>query len=70
MPNKFFGWLQYFGSLVKVFLFVFIVIVSLAIIGGAGPAGFPRDGSTWTDLPAFKNGFGVSPEIGSSFLYA
>ncbi|KAJ5120417.1 Amino acid/polyamine transporter I [Penicillium bovifimosum] len=58
MPNKFFGWLQYFGSLVKVALFIFIVIISLAIIGGAGPEGFPRDGSTWTDLPAFKNGFG------------
>ncbi|KAJ5561198.1 Amino acid/polyamine transporter I [Penicillium sp. DV-2018c] len=58
MPNKFFGWLQYFGSIVKVILFIFIVIISLAIIGGAGPDGFPRDGSTWTELPAFKNGFG------------
>ncbi|KAJ5304264.1 uncharacterized protein N7443_003924 [Penicillium atrosanguineum] len=58
MPNKIFGWLQYFGSMVKVFLFLFIVIVSLAIIGGAGPDGYVRNGSTWTDLPAFKNGFG------------
>ncbi|RAL03201.1 proline-specific permease [Aspergillus ibericus CBS 121593] len=58
MPNKYFGWLQYFGSLVKVFLFVFLTILSLAIIGGAGPSGYVRDGSTWTDLPAFKNGFG------------
>lgn len=45
--------------MVKVFLFLFIVIVSLAIIGGAGPDGYVRNGSTWTDLPAFKNGFGV-----------
>jgi amino acid permease len=60
MPNKFFGWLEYFGSLVKVFLFIFITLVSLAIIGGAGPKGYVRDGSTWTDLPAFKSGFGVS----------
>ncbi|KAJ5339253.1 Amino acid/polyamine transporter I [Penicillium brevicompactum] len=58
MPNKFFGWLQYFGSLVKAFLFIFIVLISLAIIGGAGPKGYVRDGSTWSDLPVFKNGFG------------
>ncbi|CAI7583293.1 unnamed protein product [Penicillium crustosum] len=57
MPNKFFGWLEYFGSLVKVFLFIFITLISLAIIGGAGSKGYVRDGSTWTDLP-FKNGFG------------
>lgn len=60
VPNKYFGWLEYFGSLVKVLLFFFITIISLAIIGGAGPSGYVRDGSTWTDLPAFKNGFGVS----------
>ncbi|KAL4808841.1 amino acid permease/ SLC12A domain-containing protein [Aspergillus unguis] len=58
MPNIIFGWLQYIGSLVKVFLFIFNIIVCLAIIGGAGPNGQVRDGSTWTDLPAFKNGFG------------
>ncbi|KAL4751598.1 hypothetical protein BDW72DRAFT_212664 [Aspergillus terricola var. indicus] len=58
LPNTYFAWLQYFGSLVKVFLFVFFVIISLAIVGGAGPTGSVKDGSTWTDLPAFKNGFG------------
>ncbi|RAH39827.1 uncharacterized protein BO95DRAFT_426076 [Aspergillus brunneoviolaceus CBS 621.78] len=58
MPNSFFGWLEYIGSLVKAFLFVFITIISLAIIGGAGPTGYVRDGSTWIDLPAFKNSFG------------
>ncbi|OJK04249.1 hypothetical protein ASPACDRAFT_1878881 [Aspergillus aculeatus ATCC 16872] len=58
VPNSFFGWLEYIGSLVKAFLFVFITIISLAIIGGAGPTGYVRDGSTWTDLPAFKNSFG------------
>ncbi|GLB06451.1 hypothetical protein AtubIFM57258_001759 [Aspergillus tubingensis] len=58
VPNKYFGWLEYFGSLVKVLLFLFITIISLAIIGGAGPSGYVRDGSTWTELPAFKNGFG------------
>ncbi|PYI09197.1 hypothetical protein BO78DRAFT_405160 [Aspergillus sclerotiicarbonarius CBS 121057] len=58
MPNKYFGWLQYFGSLVKVFLFLFLTVLSLAIIGGSGPSGYVRDGSTWTELPAFKNGFG------------
>ncbi|KAL4785927.1 amino acid permease/ SLC12A domain-containing protein [Aspergillus varians] len=58
MPNNYFAWLQYVGSLVKVFLFVFNTIVSLAIIGGAGPNGSVKDGSTWTDHPVFKNGFG------------
>ncbi|PYH84393.1 proline-specific permease [Aspergillus uvarum CBS 121591] len=58
MPTSFFGWLEYIGSLVKAFLFVFITIISLAIIGGAGPTGYVRDGSTWIDLPAFKNSFG------------
>ncbi|KAL5003721.1 amino acid permease-domain-containing protein [Aspergillus recurvatus] len=58
-------WLDYWAegvvpeaALLKVFLFVFFVIISLAIIGGARPAGSVKDGSTWTDLPAFKNGFG------------
>ncbi|KAL4906687.1 hypothetical protein BDW74DRAFT_176996 [Aspergillus multicolor] len=58
MPNTYFAWLQYIGSMVKVFLFFFIVIIALAVIGGAGPDGSVKDGSTWTDLPAFKNGFG------------
>ncbi|KAL3436533.1 amino acid permease/ SLC12A domain-containing protein [Aspergillus tetrazonus] len=58
LPNTYFAWLQYFGSLVKVFLFVFFIIISLAVIGGAGPTGSVKDGSTWTDLPAFKNSFG------------
>ncbi|KAL4881049.1 amino acid permease/ SLC12A domain-containing protein [Aspergillus karnatakaensis] len=58
MPNTCFAWLQYFGSLVKVFLFIFNTIISLAIIGGAGSTGSVKDGSTWTELPVFKNGFG------------
>ncbi|KAL4990993.1 hypothetical protein BDW68DRAFT_193637 [Aspergillus falconensis] len=57
MPNIYLARLQYVGSLVKVFLFVFFII-SLAIIGGAGPSGLVKDGSAWTDLPTFKNGFG------------
>ncbi|KAF9893669.1 hypothetical protein FE257_009837 [Aspergillus nanangensis] len=57
LPNRYFAWLQYVGSLTKVFLFIFNVFVSLAIIGGAGPKGEVKDGSTWTRLPAFKNGF-------------
>ncbi|KAL5343419.1 amino acid permease/ SLC12A domain-containing protein [Aspergillus crustosus] len=58
MPNTCFAWLQYFGSLVKVFLFIFNTTISLAIIGSAGSTGSIKDGSTWTDLPVFKNGFG------------
>ncbi|KAJ6091749.1 hypothetical protein N7467_003718 [Penicillium canescens] len=43
VPNKYFGWVEYFGSLVKVFLFVFITLISLAIIGGAGPSGYEME---------------------------
>lgn len=69
LPNTYFAWLQYFGSLVKVFLFVFFVIISLAIIGGAGPTGSVKDGSTWTDLPAFKNSFGVCTRLYTPFQW-
>ncbi|KAJ0416825.1 amino acid permease/ SLC12A domain-containing protein [Aspergillus carlsbadensis] len=58
VPNQYFAWLQYFGSLVKVFLFIFNTLISLALIGGAGPSGSVKDGSAWMDLPVFKNGFG------------
>ncbi|KAJ5301782.1 hypothetical protein N7508_006645 [Penicillium antarcticum] len=58
VPNKYFGWVEYFGSVVKVFLFIFITLISLAIIGGVGLSGSVRNGSTWTDLPVFKNSFG------------
>ncbi|KAF4459808.1 Amino acid polyamine transporter I [Fusarium albosuccineum] len=57
MPNNVFAWLQYVGALVKVFLFVLLIILSCAVIGGAGPQGFVHHGEYWTDLPAFKNGF-------------
>lgn len=42
------------------FLFLFVTAISLAVIAGAGPSGYVRHGSTWTDLPMFKNGFGVT----------
>ncbi|KAL8813527.1 MAG: hypothetical protein Q9223_002360 [Gallowayella weberi] len=57
MPNTVFAWFEYFTSLIKIGLFMLIVFVSLAIVCGAGPKGYVHDGSTWTDLPAFKNGF-------------
>jgi amino acid transporter len=60
VPNQYFAWLQYVGSLVKVFLFIFNTLISLALIGGAGPSGSVNDGSVWTDFPVFKNGFRVS----------
>ncbi|KAJ4244167.1 hypothetical protein NW762_014548 [Fusarium torreyae] len=57
MPNTVFAWLQYIGALVKIFLFILLIILSIAVIGGAGPQGFVHHGEYWTDLPAFKNGF-------------
>lgn len=59
LPNKYFAWFEYFTSLVKIFLFLLILTVSLAIVCGAGPGGYVHDGAYWRDLPAFKNGFSV-----------
>ncbi|KAK2798186.1 hypothetical protein FQN51_007872 [Onygenales sp. PD_10] len=33
-------------------------LVSLVVVGGAGPTGSVKDGSTWRDLPVFNNSFG------------
>lgn len=59
LPNKVFAWFQYIGSMVKVILFLLLVPLCLALIGGAGPKGFVHHGETWTSLPAFKNGIKV-----------
>jgi len=59
MPNKAFAWFEYVSSLIKIFLFILIIFVSLAIIGGAGAQG-ALNGSYWRTLPVFKNGFAVS----------
>ncbi|KAM0794852.1 amino acid permease/ SLC12A domain-containing protein [Usnea florida] len=57
MPNKIFAWFEYFTSLIKIVLFMLIILLSLAIVCGAGPKGYVHHGSTWTDYPPFKNGF-------------
>lgn len=60
MPNKVFAWFEYFTSLVKIFVFLLIIVLSLALVLGAGPNGFVHHGDTWTRLPPFLNGFAVS----------
>ncbi|KAF7550722.1 hypothetical protein G7Z17_g5515 [Cylindrodendrum hubeiense] len=57
LPNKAFAWFEYITSLIKVALFVLIIILGIALVAGAGPEGSVHDGSNWTELPAFKNGF-------------
>ncbi|KAF5013786.1 hypothetical protein FDECE_204 [Fusarium decemcellulare] len=57
MPNRVFAWLQCFGSLVKIVLFIFVVFLSIALIAGAGPNGVYHDGAYWRDGKAFQNGF-------------
>lgn len=59
MPNTAFAWFEYVTSLIKIFAFLILVFSSLAIVLGAGPKGYVHHGETWTDLPAFKNGFQV-----------
>ncbi|KAH7134557.1 amino acid permease/ SLC12A domain-containing protein [Dactylonectria estremocensis] len=57
LPNTIFAWFEYVTSIIKIFLFLIIIFLSLALVLGAGPNGKVADGSTWTDLPPFKNGF-------------
>lgn len=59
LPNKAFAWFEYVTSVIKIFLFLLIIVLSLAIVCGAGPGGYVHDGAYWRDLPAFKNGFTV-----------
>ncbi|KAE8343871.1 hypothetical protein BDV24DRAFT_149438 [Aspergillus arachidicola] len=57
LPNRAFAWFKYITSLIKIFLFLFIIVLSLALVLGAGPNGYMHHGETWTDRPAFLNGF-------------
>ncbi|KAF5606238.1 amino acid transport GAP1 [Fusarium pseudocircinatum] len=57
LPNTVFAWFEYVTSLIKIFLFLIIITLSLALVLGAGPNGYVHHGETWTDLPAFLNGF-------------
>ncbi|KAM0428953.1 hypothetical protein ACHAPT_006756 [Fusarium lateritium] len=57
LPNKVFAWFEYVTSLIKIFLFLIIITLSLALVCGAGPKGTVHHGETWTELPAFLNGF-------------
>lgn len=59
LPNKAFAWFEYITSLIKIATFFLIIGLGFALLGGAGPNGFVRDGSTWTTFPPFKNGFFV-----------
>ncbi|CAJ0555429.1 Ff.00g054940.m01.CDS01 [Fusarium sp. VM40] len=58
LPNNAFAWLQCFGSMVKIVLFVFLVIFSIVLFAGAGPTPTHEWGSSWKDGMAFQNGFG------------
>ncbi|GKU23004.1 unnamed protein product [Fusarium langsethiae] len=60
LPKKAFAWLQCFGSLVKVALFVFVAIFSIVLFAGAGPDRSHEWGASWHNGLAFQNGFGAS----------
>lgn len=51
MPNKVFAWFEYFTSLVKIFVFLLIIVLSLALVLGAGPNGFV---TTETHGPGYR----------------
>ncbi|KAF2143960.1 uncharacterized protein K452DRAFT_356932 [Aplosporella prunicola CBS 121167] len=57
MPNTVFAWFEYFTSILKITLLLFIIILGIVLCCGAGPKGMVHDGAYWKDLPVFKNGF-------------
>ncbi|KAJ6139034.1 hypothetical protein N7471_005520 [Penicillium samsonianum] len=57
LPNKVFAWFEYVTSLIKIVIFLIIIVLSLALVLGAGPKGSIHHGETWTTLPPFLNGF-------------
>ncbi|OQD89901.1 hypothetical protein PENANT_c002G07102 [Penicillium antarcticum] len=57
LPNKVFAWFEYVTSLIKIVIFLIIIVLSLALVLGAGPNGYIHHGDTWTEFPAFLNGF-------------
>ncbi|CAG8163040.1 unnamed protein product [Penicillium salamii] len=57
LPNKVFAWFEYVTSLIKIVIFLIIIILSLALVLGAGPKGTFHHGDPWTSLPPFLNGF-------------
>ena len=59
LPNKVFAWFEYVTSLIKIVVFLIIIVLSLALVLGAGPNGYMHHGDTWKTLPAFLNGFSV-----------
>lgn len=68
LPNKVFACFEYVTSLIKIIIFLIIIVLSLALVLGAGPNGFVHHGETWTDFPPFLNGFSVSWSLKDSNL--
>lgn len=73
LPNTVFAWFEYVTSLIKIILFLLLIFVSLALVFGAGPNGYFHHGETWTEQPAFLNGFSVrvipGVAIGQAHIY-
>jgi amino acid transporter len=60
LPNRAVAWFEYVTSLIKILTFLIIIILSLALILGAGPKGYIHRGESWTIFNPFLNGFAVS----------
>jgi yeast amino acid transporter len=57
VPISVFAWFEYGTALLKVIAMVTFMITGLCLVLGAGPNGQVKDGSTWHDGLAFRNGF-------------
>lgn len=67
LPNTVFAWFEYFTSLIKIVALIIFLIVAMALVFGAGPAGVEHHGDAWKHGTAFLNGF---KGFGSSALLA
>lgn len=67
LPNKIFGWFEYFTSMLKILALIMFLIVGIALIFGAGIDGTVHHGETWQNGLAFRNGF---KGFGNSVLLA
>ncbi|KAE8454311.1 hypothetical protein EG329_005236 [Mollisiaceae sp. DMI_Dod_QoI] len=57
LSNKWWGYFEYFASVLKILALIIFILAGFAMILGAGPTGQVHNGETWRDYPVFLNGF-------------
>lgn len=57
LPSKWFAWLEYFTSILKIVALFIFVVAGFAMVMGAGSTGQIHHGETWRNGLAFRNSF-------------